>query len=339
MQEHDPTKRVIDPCEIISGQGTKDLEVLLKETGYIIQGRTLVDLSEALFSHKPLLIEGHRGGGKTALAEALAEACNLPLYYIQGMEGLTLDDVLYSWDREGQNQYVNQALSSGIELEPARLRQWSREFLILGEALAAFERAASGVRPLLVIDEVDKLTERIEDTFLQLFGRGWSHVPRVGVIGVRERSDWPIVIMTSNAMRHDLSAPLRSRCIYTRLDPPSPREEVSILRARVPQAAPSLLSEVVKLVNYIRGMGAIVDKPGLRESIDLVEALSAKRVNNLNAAMIDRHLGYLAKRDSDLSNLLQGLARLEFAVRASHREIDQWITDACLSPKVEGVAA
>src|SRR5258708_1830489 len=117
MQEHDSAKSVIDPCKVITEQGTEALGELLEKTGYITQARTLGDLAEALFSHKPLLIEGHRGGGKTALAEALAEACNLPLYYIQGMEGLTLDDVLYSWDREGQNQYVEHVLSSGMYLE------------------------------------------------------------------------------------------------------------------------------------------------------------------------------------------------------------------------------
>jgi len=41
----------------------------------------------------PWLIEGPRGGGKTALGEALAQSLQPPLFLLQGMQGLTLDDV------------------------------------------------------------------------------------------------------------------------------------------------------------------------------------------------------------------------------------------------------
>jgi hypothetical protein len=80
------------------------------------------------------------------------------------MEGLTLDDVLYCWDREGQNQWARQATSSGKSLAAARAEQWSREYLILGEALGAFDLAARcDITPILIIDEADKLQEHIED--------------------------------------------------------------------------------------------------------------------------------------------------------------------------------
>jgi MoxR-like ATPase len=89
-------------------QGDNDVALadLLRGTGYVIRQSMLRDLRHVLKSRLPWLIEGPRGGGKTALAEALAEACNLPIYYLQGMEGLTLANVLYDWDREGQTQWV-----------------------------------------------------------------------------------------------------------------------------------------------------------------------------------------------------------------------------------------
>ena len=110
-----------------------------------------------LRSGLPWLIEGPRGGGKTALAEALAIACNLPVFYLQGMEGPTLADVLYDWDREGQTQGVRQAVAAGSSFLEARAGQWTREFLKLGEALAAYEWAANNeVVPILICDEFDK---------------------------------------------------------------------------------------------------------------------------------------------------------------------------------------
>ena len=40
--------------------------------------------------------------------------------------------------------------------------------------------------PILIVDESDKLEDRIEDMLLQLFGRGYAHVPRYGNVGVKD---------------------------------------------------------------------------------------------------------------------------------------------------------
>ena len=327
MQPNDPNLSSVDPRQVIEQRGMAALADMLALTGYIIQSRILIDLAHTLKSRKPWLIEGPRGGGKTALAEALAKACNLPTFYLQGMDELTLSDVLYSWDREAQTQMVRQELAAGLSLKDAQAKQFTREYLIQGEALAAFDYAStSETVPVLIIDEADKLTEKIEDMLLQLLGRGWAHVPRLGDIGVRDRQRWPIVILLSNDIRHDLSAPLRSRCLYSWLEPPSPREEVRILRARVPEAKPQLLLGVTKLINCIRrDMPAVRDKPGLRESIDLLEELVRDDVQSLRAEVIDEYLCFLGKRQKELMNLRQGIARLEFAVHAADQEIDEWV--------------
>jgi len=312
---------------VVEREGLRALASMLARSGYVIQEQLLIDLSHALRSRKPLLIEGPRGGGKTALAEALARACNLTTFYLQGMDDLTIADVLYSWDREAQTQMVRQELAAGTGLKEAQARQFTREYLILGEALGAFEYAGLHEdTSVLIIDESDKLTGKVEDMLLQLLGRGVAHVPRFGDVGVRDPKRWPIVILLSNDIRHDLSAPLRSRCLYTWLDPPTPREEVRILRARFPEASPGLVREVAKLIGCIRrDMPAVRDKPGLRESIDLMEALLAADAERLTAGVIDEHLCFLGKRRKELLNLRQGLARMEFAVRAPDPQIEEWV--------------
>ena len=333
MVPHDPGLPSIDPRNLVEADGPQALADLLVQTGYVIQRGMLIDLGHTLKSGKPWLIEGPRGGGKTALAEALAKACNLPCFYLQGMQGLGLEDVLYQWDREGQNQWVRQATMNGISLAEARAAQWTREYLVLGEALAAFDLAAcQDIVPIFILDEADKLQENIEDMLLQLFGRGWAHVPRFGDIGVRSHGKWPIVILLSNDIRHDLSAPLRSRCIYSWLEPPTPKEEVRILHVRVPAASPELLGAVVKLINCIRGMGGVIDKPGLRESIDLMEALTREEFGGLTTRTLDEHLCYLGKRKTDLANIRKGLARLEQSIRTPHVDIDEWVRWAVTEP-------
>jgi MoxR-like ATPase len=327
MQPKDQSRPSTDPRLLLERSGPDALATILAGVGYLIQRRMLADLAHALRSRKPLLIEGPRGGGKTALAEALAECCNLSTFYLQGMDDLTIADVLYSWDREAQTQMVRQALAAGDSLKEAQARQFTREYLVLGEALGAFEYAAlHNDLPVLILDEADKLTEKIEDMLLQLLGRGWAHVPRLGNIGVTDPVKLPVIFLLSNDIRHDLSAPLRSRCIYTWLDPPTPQEEVRILRARVPGASRELLACVAKLINAVRqDMPAVRDKPGLRESIDLIEALTRVGVKTLTTEVIDDHLCFLGKRRKELLNLRQGIARLEFAANMPDKEIDGWV--------------
>jgi MoxR-like ATPase len=330
MLPRDPERESVDPRRMIEREGLEALAAMLAGSGYVIQEQLLIDLGHALRSRKPLLIEGPRGGGKTALAEALARACNLTTFYLQGMDDLTIADVLYSWDREAQTQMVRQEIAAGTKLREAQGKQFTREYLILGEVLGAFEYAGLHEDPpVLIIDEADKLTEKVEDMLLQLLGRGVAHVPRFGDLGVRDPMRWPIVILLSNDIRHDLSAPLRSRCIFTWLEPPTPREEIRIFRARFPEAPSDLMRDVAKLINCIRrDMPAVRDKPGLRESIDLIEALLRAGVGRLTEDVIKKHLCFLGKRRKEMLNLQQGLARMESAVRTADPDIDDWVRRA-----------
>ena len=319
-------KPIINPRQVVSLGGGAALAELLAGTGYMVQGRLLNDLVQAIRKGRPHLIEGERGSGKTALAEALAEACNLPIFYLQGMEGLELGDVLYSWDREGQSQFVRQAIASGMILAEARAQQWGAEYLMFGEALGAFEYAErTGTVPILIVDESDKLEDRIEDMLLQLFGRGYAYVPRFGNVGVKDPELWPIVVLLSNDIRHDSSAPMRSRCVYTWMDMPSPREEVAILRARVPQASAEAVGWVAKLLECIRGIPGVQDKPALREGIDLLDVLMRDRITCVDEAVLTSYLCLIAKRRGDRSYLEQSMARIELAVNDSHEEIDAWV--------------
>jgi len=318
----------INPREVLARDGCAGLARLLAGTGYMVQERVLSDMGQAMKAGMPHLIEGERGAGKTALAEALAQACNLPVFYLQGMEGLGLEDVLYSWDRDGQSEFIKQALLSGMPLDEARAKQWSREYLILGEALGAYDFASrEQMVPILIVDEIDKLTEKVEDMLLQLFGRGIAHVPRFGDVGVQDSSRWPIVVLLSNDIRHDLSAPMRSRCIYTWIDLPSPRESVAILCSRVPEASQEMVTCVAKLLDCVRDIPGVADKPALREAISLLNAFTRDGIVAVDEAVLIEYLCHIAKRAADRKYLAQSLARVEDAVNSPHGEIETWVEE------------
>jgi hypothetical protein len=91
-------------------------------------------------------------------------------------------------------------------------------------------------------------------------------------------------------------------------------------------ASPNLVGAVTRLINCIRrDMPAVRDKPGLRESIDLIEALVKEGVGDLTTDVIDQYLCFLGKRHKELLNLRQGLARLETAAHRDDEEIDEWV--------------
>src|SRR5918998_3785157 len=137
MIPSDPNRTVIDPRRLVREHGRGALaELVARESGYIFQLRPLKDLCLSLKSGMPLLAEGERGGGKTEMVDALAYSCNRPCFELQGMDDLTLKDILFEWDQPAQNNFVMQAVTTkDLSLGEARTQQWRREFLNLGEIL------------------------------------------------------------------------------------------------------------------------------------------------------------------------------------------------------------
>jgi MoxR-like ATPase len=177
----------------------------------------------------------------------------------------------------------------------------------------------------LIVDEIDKLTETVEDMLLQLFGRGYAHVPRFGNIGVGDASKWPIVVLLSNNIRHDLSAPMRSRCVYSWMELPTAREEVLILKTRVPEASAQLVAYGAKLLDSVRAIPGVVDKPALREGIALLQAWARDEVTEVTEEVLKEYLCLIAKREPDRKYLALSLARVEKDINLPHREIDAWV--------------
>src|ERR1051326_5772600 len=112
----DPNRETIDPRALVEKHGRDALaELVARESGYIFQLRPLKDLCLCLKSGMPLLAEGERGGGKTEMVDALAYSCNRPYFELQGMDGLSLQDILFDWDEQAQNKFVVQAVETGAQ--------------------------------------------------------------------------------------------------------------------------------------------------------------------------------------------------------------------------------
>src|SRR5215813_12776053 len=116
MRPRNPDRPSIDPRLVLRAGGKQALKRLLRSAGYVPQEQTLNDLALALRRSKPLLLGGPRGAGKTAIAEDLAAACNIPLFSVPGHEAVEARDVMGSWDRAEQEITVRQAVAAGMPL-------------------------------------------------------------------------------------------------------------------------------------------------------------------------------------------------------------------------------
>jgi MoxR-like ATPase len=315
--------------------GGKDaLDRLLRKVGYVPQAQTLNDLALALRRSKPLLLGGPRGAGKTAIAEDLALACNLPLFYVPGHEGVEAADVIGRWDRAEQQVAVRQAVGAGMSLAEAQAQAWRKELYESGEFLDAYKEAARAAvcgrpAPVLVLDEVEKLNPKLQHTLLQPLARGFCDVPKLaGVIGVKEPAHRPIVILTSNDLSM-LSEPLTSRCFVSWVKPPEPEEEILILRARVPHAKPTTVAAVAAMINYIRtDMPELRNQPGIRESVDLLAALADDGVDSITVEVAREYLACLGKGKSELEVLSQNDDALAEAAQHPDAKIAGWVEEA-----------
>lgn len=332
MRLHDRGRPSLDPVEIARRRGPEALFALLRDSGaYLAPDRLLRRITKSLRDEWPLMLDGERGGGKTAAPEALAAACNLPHFFFACRAGTTDEEMLGSWDTAVQEQHVRQLLLAGVEREQAQKEQWTLPFLNLGEIGAAYHFASeSRVRCVLTIDEVDKLDERREDALLQVLARGFFDAPRLqpdSRIGSVPRADGtrpplPIVFLTSNEMRGGTSSPLRSRCYRTTVKHPSQLEQIAILRVRVPHAPPSLVVQVVKMITYIRSMTGVVEKPAVREMIALAQSLLRDGVRHISREVIDDALIVICKRDKDEEAISERMSTIEEIVAMREPEID-----------------
>ncbi|MFC8043679.1 AAA family ATPase [Nocardia sp. NPDC057353] len=269
----------------------------LAETGYLADKGTATSVFLADRLGKPLLVEGPAGVGKTELARAVAQTSGAELVRLQCYEGVDEARALYEWNHA--KQILRIQASSENDWEETKADVFTEEFLLSRPLLTAIRRTDPTV---LLIDETDKADVEIEGLLLEVLSDFAVTVPELGTITAARK---PFVVLTSNATR-ELSEALKRRCLYLHLDFPDAELERRILASRVPDLAPAVAAQLVRIVHVLRGM-QLKKLPSVAESIDWGRTLLALGMTDLDDNVVRSTLGVVLKHRSDHERALNEL--------------------------------
>ena len=256
----------------------------------------------ALELHRPLLVEGEPGTGKTALAEALSEALALPLIRLQCYEGIDASQALYDWDFPRQILHLRAVETTGpIDLEEVERGLFAERFLLARPVLRALRESPA----VLLVDEIDRADDEFEAFLLEVLSTYQVSIPELGTITADVP---PVVVLTSNRTR-DIHDALKRRCLYHWIEHPSLEREVAIIRSRAPEVAEALARQAVALVHQLRASD-LVKPPGVAETLDWARALDRLGVAHIDVAAAAATLGAVVKYREDAERVRASLDRM-----------------------------
>jgi MoxR-like ATPase len=280
----------------------------LATTGYLADEGLATAGYLALRLGRPLFLEGDAGVGKTAFAQALAQATGAHFVRLQCYEGLDVAQALYDWDFPRQILHLRAveaaAASNGErpDREALEAHLYDRRFLIARPLLQALERSPC----VLLVDEIDRADDEFEAFLLEVLADSAITIPELG----RVAAATPLIaVLTSNRTREVHDA-LKRRCLYHWVEHPDFAREVAILRSRLPDIADGLAAQVATATGHMRELD-LIKPPGIAESIDWAAAVAALGARSLDPEVAAATLGAVLKYREDVDRVhATGLAAL-----------------------------
>jgi MoxR-like ATPase len=273
----------------------EEVSAALAGLGYLADEGLATSIFLAMALHRPLLLEGEAGVGKTEVAKVLAAWTGGELLRLQCYEGIDVSQAVYEWDYARQLLHLRAAEAGGVAAGEDDV--YSERFLVRRPLLAAIDHSA-GAPPVLLIDEVDRSDDEFEAFLLEFLSDYAVSIPELGTFRATVP---PLVIITSNRTR-DVHDALKRRCLYHWVEHPDFEREVAIIRLRAPEAMPELARQVAAAVEALREQH-LYKPPGVAESIDWAAALAALGRSRIDERTIDLTLGTVLKYQEDQSRV------------------------------------
>lgn len=275
----------------------EDLQTELGNLLYIADRGLSTSIYLALKLKRPLFLEGEAGVGKTEVAKALASLLETDLIRLQCYEGLDIHHSVYEWNYSRQMLHIRLLESQGERAKETEL--FGRDFLLRRPLLQAIESTTKNP-PVLLIDEIDRSDEEFEAFLLEVLSDFQITIPEIGTIKADRP---PVVIITSNRTREVHDA-LKRRCLYHWIEYPSFEKELAIVSAKVPHAPAQLTKQITRFIQELR-QEDLYKLPGVSETLDWAEALTALDQQALEVEIAENTLGVILKSEDDIVRIRQ----------------------------------
>src|ERR1700742_2398941 len=225
---------------------------------YVATEDLKIAVNAAVALERPLLIKGEPGTGKTVLAYEVAKALNAPL--------ITWHIKSTTKAMQGLYEYEAVTRLRDSQLGDERVKD-VKNYIKRGKLWEAFD---SEVRPVLLIDEIDKADIEFPNDLLQELDRMEFYVYETHeTIKAAHR---PVVIITSNNEKELPDAFLR-RCFFHYIKFPDPDTMRAIVDVHFPNLKGRLVSEALKVFYDVREVPGIKKKPSTSELLDWIKLL------------------------------------------------------------------
>ncbi len=247
----------------------------------------------ALALGRPLLVRGEPGTGKTLLAEAIAEAMEVPLLTWHVKSTTKAQDGLYVYDTV-QRLYDSRFGDGDV--------RDIKRYIKLGPLGQAF---AAGEKRVLLIDEVDKADLEFPNDLLHELDRMRFRIIETGEeVAAKER---PLVVITSNNEKELPDAFLR-RCVFHFIDFPDADFMRRIVEVHHPGLDRALVDQTLKAFYDIRDGMRLRKRPSTSELIDWIAVLKRAGVAEVKLDKNLPFLGTLLKKEQDIASFADQLA-------------------------------
>src|SRR5260370_11104312 len=222
-----------------------ELTEVLRQGGYLADRGLATALFVALSLHRPILLEGEVGVGKTEVAKVIAAVFGRKLIRLQCYEGIDTNQALYEWDYARQMLHIR-ALSERQVTDPDAVDKLFGPKFLLERPLLEAVRAGQQAVPL--IHQIDRADDEFEAFLLEVLSDFQISIPEIGTV---KADSPPLVILTSNRTR-ELHAALQRRCLYHWIGYPAAEREVEIVLVREPGVSAALARQAVPAVHRLR---------------------------------------------------------------------------------------
>ena len=231
---------------------------------YIATDDLMMAVNAADTLQRPILVKGEPGTGKTQLAVEIATALGHPLFEWHIKSTTKAQQGLYDYDAVARLR--------DSQLGDDRVHDISN-YIVRGKVWDAFE---SEVRPVLLIDEVDKADIEFPNDLLQELDRMEFFVYETKqLVKARHR---PIIIITSNNEKELPDAFLR-RCFFHYIRFPDKETMEKIVDVHFPKLKKNLLREALEAFYRIRDVPGLKKKPSTSELLDWIKLLLAEDIS------------------------------------------------------------